>query len=109
MWVATGRERQLWDRTRVDVLTDKLALEIDWAKKWTEAVGQACWYATNTSKQAGIILLVKDKTVDNKYVYRCLTVATKLQFVLWIVETTTRQLIVDSETYTLPQIEKRNA
>lgn len=45
---------------RVDILTDELAIEVDWAPKWKESIGQALWYGLQTGKQAGIILILKE-------------------------------------------------
>lgn len=51
---------------RVDLLTDKYAFEIEWANKWKESIGQSLWYAVQTNKKPGIILLMKTKS-DYKY------------------------------------------
>lgn len=70
--VLTGRERVLIDGTRVDILTEHWAIEIDWAHKWAEAIGQAQFYAKMTERRPGIILLCEDMDNDMKYVYRCI-------------------------------------
>lgn len=49
----------LSDRTRVDCLTDTYAIEVDFAHKWAEAIGQALHYAVMTGKQPGIMLIIK--------------------------------------------------
>ena len=46
------------DKTRVDCLTPSLAVEVDFAKKWAEAVGQALHYASWTGRRAGIVLII---------------------------------------------------
>jgi len=46
------------DRTRVDCLTDKHAIEYDFGKKWAEAIGQSLHYAMHTGKRAGIVLIL---------------------------------------------------
>jgi hypothetical protein len=91
----TGRERRLWDDTRVDVLTNKYACEVDWAYKWAEAVGQAVWYALNTTRQPCIILLVKDKKTDKKHIYRCKTVCTYLSINLYLVDCKRKTIWID--------------
>ena len=59
-------EVKLEDRTRCDCVTDTHAIEFDFAKKYTEAIGQSLHYARLTKKQAGIYLIVtSDK--DMKY------------------------------------------
>ena len=35
----------LKDKTRVDCLTDEHAIEVDFAKKWAESIGQSLYYA----------------------------------------------------------------
>lgn len=57
------------DRTRVDCLTSDYAAEVDFAKKWYEAVGQSLYYAYKTGKKPKIILIVESKE-ELKYVNR---------------------------------------
>ena len=42
---------------RIDLLNDEYAIEIDFAKKWKESIGQSLWYALNTNKKPGIVLI----------------------------------------------------
>ena len=56
----------LKDRTRVDCLTKQHAIEVDWANKWPEAIGQSLHYAKSTGKKAGVVLLFK-KPGDLRY------------------------------------------
>lgn len=49
----------LQDRTRCDCLTDTHAIEVDFAPKWAEAVGQALHYASHTGRRAGVVLIVR--------------------------------------------------
>lgn len=51
----------LADRTRVDCLTDEYAIEVDFAKKWAESVGQALYYAKMTGKKPAIALIVENQ------------------------------------------------
>jgi len=74
----------LWDLTRPDLVTEKHAIEVDWAKKYKEAIGQSLYYAIQTNKQPGIILLVKDRKTEMKYVYRCQVVAAKYGIRVWV-------------------------
>ena len=60
-------EHRLKDNTRVDILTDDLAIEVDFAYKWYEAVGQACHYSVLTGKRPAILLIVRQNS-DEKYV-----------------------------------------
>lgn len=83
----TGLERRLWDNTRVDILTTDWAIEVDWAYKWTEAVGQSMWYSLVTHKEPGICLLCKNFKDDKNFIYRCSVVCTKYNIMLWLVDT----------------------
>ncbi|KJY79110.1 hypothetical protein TW74_09510 [Vibrio nigripulchritudo] len=52
------------DKTRVDCLTETHAIEFDYGKKWSEAVGQSLYYAAETGKKAGIVLIVNERTKE---------------------------------------------
>ena len=52
-------EKKLDDGRRVDCITKTHAIEMDFAKKWLEAIGQSLDYAMLTGKKAGIVLIVK--------------------------------------------------
>lgn len=56
------------DRTRVDCLLEKqgYAIEFDFGKKWTEAIGQSLYYSLQTGKRAGIVLIMESEK-DVKY------------------------------------------
>jgi hypothetical protein len=62
-------EVRLKDKTRCDCLTDDFAIEVDFAHKWAEAVGQSLHYAKMTDLQAGILLIVEDSK-DKKHLAR---------------------------------------
>ena len=53
-------EYVLEDRTRVDCLTDEYAVEVDFGRKWDEAIGQASYYAEMTGRKPGILLILKE-------------------------------------------------
>jgi len=59
-------EYSLPDRSRVDCLTDTHAFEADWADglKVYESIGQSLYYAAETGKKPGILLLVRKKNSD---------------------------------------------
>ena len=48
---------RLKDGTRVDLLTDTHAIEVEHADNWRDAIGQSLHYARLTDKKAGIILI----------------------------------------------------
>lgn len=54
------------DRTRCDCLTDDHAIEIDFAEKWAEAIGQSLYYSLQTGKRAGIALILESES-DRKH------------------------------------------
>lgn len=62
-------EYQLPSRTRVDCLTETEAVEVDFANKWYEAVGQSLFYSLETGKQAAILLIL-EKSKDHIYLRR---------------------------------------
>lgn len=59
-------EQVLPDGTRADCITDKNAIELDFAHKWYEAVGQALYYGLQTGKRPGIVLIIEGLS-DRKY------------------------------------------
>lgn len=59
----------LTDHTRVDCLTGEYAVEVDFAVKWAEAVGQALFYGAMTGRKAGV-LLIMEKDGDGRYLKR---------------------------------------
>jgi hypothetical protein len=65
-WCQGVTEHVLHDRTRVDCLTETHAIEYDWGTKWAQSLGQSLGYAFETSKRAGIVLILEDKQ-DYKY------------------------------------------
>ena len=62
-------EYVLEDLSRVDCLTDTHAFEADWADglKVYEAIGQALYYASETGRLPGILLLIR-KDNSEKYI-----------------------------------------
>ena len=77
-------EVRLWDLTRVDMLTKEYAIEVDWAPKWAEGIGQALYYAQVTGKKPGVILLIKDIKKEARFVYRLQIVAAKYDIKVWL-------------------------
>lgn len=54
------------DRTRCDCVTETHAIEFDFGNKWAEAIGQSLYYSLQTSKKAGIVLIL-ESIEDRKY------------------------------------------
>jgi hypothetical protein len=65
----------LTDKTRVDCLTNEYAIEVDFAQKWAEAIGQSLYYAHMTGKRPAIGFIVGDG--DERYIKRLRIVADK--------------------------------
>ena len=77
------------DKSRVDCLTDTHAFETDWAEtsKVYESIGQALYYAAETGKLPGILLLIR-KDGSEKYIRKVRSVieAFKLPIKLVIID-----------------------
>lgn len=63
-------EYRLSDNTRVDCLTDKLAVEFDFANKWAGCIGQALYYGQKTGKTPACVLIIENDAKDLKYLRR---------------------------------------
>lgn len=53
---------------RVDIVTDTHAYEVEWARNWKEAIGQALWYGLQTNKKPAIVLILREVENEFKYV-----------------------------------------
>jgi len=62
-------EVRMTDGTRCDCLTETMAVEVDFARKFYEGISQALHYAMLTGKKAALLLIVEKKG-DWKYVER---------------------------------------
>ena len=80
-------EVRLNDRSRVDILTSKYAIEADFAHKWAEAIGQSLYYSTKTGKKAGVLLIMR-KGSDKRSLIRFKTIVKEqgLPITLFILE-----------------------
>ena len=56
------------DGTRCDILTDTHAIEVDFANKWGEAIGQSLNYGLQLNKRAGIVLIIEHKSEYKHFV-----------------------------------------
>ena len=63
-------EVRLMDRTRVDCLTATRAIEVDFAPKWAECIGQALHYGLMTNRKPACLLILEDPNRDKKYLRR---------------------------------------
>lgn len=71
-------EYVLEDKTRVDCLTDEYAIEVDFAKKWAEGVGQSLYYAQMTGKKPAIGFIMDEKK-DKRYLDRLEKLSNKFE------------------------------
>lgn len=87
----TGGKREviLNDGTRVDILTQKDAIEVEFAHKWYEAVGQSLWYAHKTHKNP-VIWLIVESSDDMKYVNRCKELCNNIYLDVALIESDTQ-------------------
>ena len=74
------------DRTRCDILTKTHAIEVDFGKKWAEAIGQSLNYSFQFNRRAGILLIL-EKPSDQTYLFRLKSIIAhhKLPIDLWTV------------------------
>jgi len=77
-------EYVLKDKTRVDCLTNKYAIEVDFAKKWAEGVGQSLYYGYMTSKQPAVGLIVGSK--DKRYLKRLQKLSKRYNIKIFVIE-----------------------
>lgn len=80
-------EYVLSDQTRVDCLTDTLAVEFDWASKWAEGLGQALHYSYMTKKKGAVVLLFRDPVKDEKYRIRLINAAACCDIEIYTMQT----------------------
>ena len=78
-------EYTLKDKTRVDCLLDEYAIEVDFAQKWAESIGQSLYYASQTSRKAAVLLIIEDELKDEKYLRRLQNVSKKHAIDIWII------------------------
>ena len=79
-------EQRLLDRTRVDCLTDEYAIEVDFAKKWAEGVGQSLYYAEMTEKKPAVGLIIRDTKKDKRHMKRLKVLADKYGITIFEIE-----------------------
>lgn len=61
-WCAGEIEHRLPDGARVDCLQEGYAIEVDYAHKWAESIGQSLFYASQTGFKPGILLIVDNQS-----------------------------------------------
>lgn len=79
-------EVYLDDKSRVDCVLPESAIEFDFANKWSEAVGQSLYYSYMLKKKAGIVLIVENKSKDEKYISKISKIAPLYGITIWTVD-----------------------
>lgn len=77
-------EVRLLDDSRVDLLSGTHAIEVDWAPKWAEAVGQAIHYSLLADRKPAVILLLRDPATEWRHLVRAAQVCGRLGIVLYV-------------------------
>jgi hypothetical protein len=78
-------EYRLFDKTRVDCLTNEYAIEVDFAKKWAEGIGQTLYYAKITGKKPAVGLII-DSDKEQRYLKRLKTVSKEYDIKIFIIQ-----------------------
>ena len=78
-------EYRLQDRTRIDCLSDEYAIEVDFAKKWAESIGQSLFYAQMSGKKPAVGIIM-DTEKDRRYLKRLNLIANKYKIKVFIIE-----------------------
>lgn len=73
------------DNSRLDILTDTFAIEVDFGKKWAESIGQSLYYSILTGKKAGVLLILDGKS-ENIFLKRLMAVAVKHDITVWVID-----------------------
>lgn len=74
-------EYRLLDMSRVDCLLEEYAVEVEWAHKWPESIGQSMYYAISTGKKPAVLIIRENN--DSRYITRFEKVAKKLKIKYW--------------------------
>lgn len=68
------------DGSRVDILTETHAVEVEWAYKHYEAPTQAVFYAMAFNKKPKVVLLMRGLPSEKDKYLRCLAVCNAIRF-----------------------------
>ena len=79
-------EYELTNKTRIDCLTNTYAIEVDFANKFYEAIGQSLYYGLVTNHSPGIVLILENPKKDIKYLKRLMKVAKVHKITVWTLD-----------------------
>lgn len=74
----------LSDGARVDIVTDTFAIEVDFAYKWAESIGQSMYYSEMLNKKTGVLLIMRNDK-DDRYLNRLMKIAIKYSITVWVI------------------------
>lgn len=77
-------EHRLPDGTRVDCLTREYAVEVEYAHKWAESIGQALYYAQSTGRKPGVLMIIQNDK-DERFLKRLRSVSKERGIKVWTV------------------------
>lgn len=77
-------EYRLRDRSRVDVLTSKYAIEVDWLDKWHQGIGQALHYSYLSGKEPVVAIGIKEEDYNKDKLEMAKRVANKNGIGVWV-------------------------
>lgn len=95
--IDNNTEVRLSDNTRCDIVTGYFAIEVDFASKWAEGVGQSLHYALMLNKKPAILLILEDDK-DIKYLNRIKVTANKYNITIWTIDKELKWQRIDSKT-----------
>jgi len=58
----------LGDNTRCDIVTPTHAIEVDFADKWAEAIGQSLSYGLNLNLKPAIVLIMEQENDERHFI-----------------------------------------
>ena len=67
-------------------MTDEYAIEVEFAKKWAESVGQSLYYAEMTKKKPGVGFIVKNTKQDKRHLKRLKVLADKYGIKIFVIK-----------------------
>jgi hypothetical protein len=83
-------EYVLEDRARVDIITEQYAIEVDYAHKWAESIGQSLYYGMMTNRFSGVLLIITE--YDGVYINRLVVVAKIHNIKIWTINKNTLEI-----------------
>jgi len=81
---AIDTEYILPDKARVDIVTKEYAIEVDFASKWAESIGQSLYYAEMMGLKPAVLLIVEEMK-EMKFVYRIKILCDKYDIKLFLI------------------------